>query len=226
MKEEEKTRIKYAMIINIILCVLEIVGLIWCVVRDGQLHIDYYTQQSNIISLVASAILAYFFWRKLQRPKTEIPMWASVLKYASVVSLTITLLVVLFILIPTYASTMGFWTSAATFLLSTSMTYTHTLCPIVAIISFLYFERHLLRGWKVVWLALIPTIFYAILAITLNIAKVWEGPYPFLLVYRNPLWQTIAYSIVILGGAVAISRGYEVINRRIADPKKPKTAKK
>ena len=77
-----------------------------------------------------------------------------------------------------------------------------------------------------VWLALIPTIFYAILAITLNIAKVWEGPYPFLLVYRNPLWQTIAYSIVILGGAVAISRGYEVINRRIADPKKPKTAKK
>ena len=106
------------------------------------------------------------------------------------------------------------------------MTYTHTLCPIVSIISFLYFERHIFKGWKAVWIALIHTILYAILAITLNIAKVWEGPYPFLMVYKNPVWQTIAYSIVILGGAVAISRGYEVINRRIADSKKPKTAKK
>lgn len=226
MKKADQLRLRYAMILNILICIMGIIGLILCVKRDGSLHLDYYTQQSNMLAIVASALVAYFTWRKMQRPKTEIPYWVVMLKYMSIVSLTITLLVVLFILIPIFAGEMGFWTSFATFLFSSSMTYTHTLCPIVSIISFLYFERHIFKGWKAVWIALIHTILYAILAITLNIAKVWEGPYPFLMVYKNPVWQTIAYSVVILGGAVAISRGYEVINRRIADSKKSKTVKK
>lgn len=216
----EKTRLKYAMIINIILIVLGIIGLILCVKRDGLLHLDYYTQQSNILAIIASALVAFFTWRKIQQPKAEIPMWVVMLKYMSVVALTITLLVVLFILIPYYAGSMGFWTSAGTFLFSTSMTYTHTLCPIVSIISFLYFERYVFSGWKCVFIALASTIFYAILAMILNIAKIWEGPYPFLLIYANPLWQTIGYTIVILGGAVGISKMYEVLNKKITAPKK------
>ena len=96
----EKTRLKYAMIINIILIVLGIIGLILCVKRDGLLHLDYYTQQSNILAIIASALVAFFTWRKIQQPKAEIPMWVVMLKYMSVVALTITLLVVLFILIP------------------------------------------------------------------------------------------------------------------------------
>ena len=126
----ESLRLKYALILNLIICVLEVVGLALAVKRDGVLHIDYYTQQSNILSFVACAVMAYYLWRKLQRPKTTVPHWAILLKYASVVSLTITLLVVLFILIPMAVPAMGFWSAAGSMLLSTSMTYTHTLCPI------------------------------------------------------------------------------------------------
>ena len=81
----EKLRLKYALILNLIICVLEVVGLALAVKRDGVLHIDYYTQQSNILSFVACAVMAYYLWRKLQRPKTTVPQWAILLKYASVV---------------------------------------------------------------------------------------------------------------------------------------------
>lgn len=216
----EKLRLKYALILSLIICVLEVVGLALAVKRDGVLHIDYYTQQSNILSFVACAVMAYYLWRKLQRPKTAVPHWAILLKYASVVSLTITLLVVLFILIPMAVPAMGFWGAAGSMLLSTSMTYTHTLCPILALVLFLYFERHEFGGRKDVLWGLAPTGFYAVLALLMNILKWWHGPYPFLFVYEQPLWQTIGYAIVILGGGIGIAKCLELINRKIGGNKK------
>lgn len=217
MNEDNVARVRYAMILNIILAVLGVIGLALCLKQNGDLYLNYYTQQSVILSTIAAAVMAFFWWRKLKKPKTKVPMWAILLKYASVVSLTITFLVVLLVLIPIYATEMGFWNATGWLLLSSSMVYTHTLCPIIAAVLFLFFERHQFSGWKKVFIALIPTFLYAAVAIILNIAKVWDGPYPFLRVYVNPIWQTILYVVGILGGAVLISKAYEVINAKISE---------
>ncbi len=49
--------------------------------------------------------------------------------------------------------------------------------------------------------ALTPTILYAAVAVTLNIAKVMDGPYPFLHVYEQPVYMSIIWFAAILGGA-------------------------
>ena len=47
--------------------------------------------------------------------------------------------------------------------------------------------------------ALIPTLVYALIAITLNLCRVIEGPYPFLMVYAQPWYASVLWCIIILG---------------------------
>jgi hypothetical protein len=85
------------------------------------------------------------------------------------------------------------------------MLYTHTLCPILAIISFLVFAPKIFSKKDAIR-ALSFTLAYAAVAIALNILRVWHGPYPFLFVYEQPIWASVAWSIGILLGAWGIAR--------------------
>ena len=58
------------------------------------------------------------------------------------------------------------------------------------------------------------TIAYAIVFITLNILKVYEGPYPFLMVYKQPVYMSIVWFILIVGGAFGIGKGIMWIKNR------------
>jgi hypothetical protein len=85
------------------------------------------------------------------------------------------------------------------------MLYTHTLCPLIAFGTFIAFAP---KCFKRIY-ALKATYFtfvYGLIAIILNYLRMLEGPYPFLYVYRQPLWATIAWIIGIIGGAYAIAR--------------------
>lgn len=69
--------------------------------------------------------------------------------------------------------------------------------PLLNIVSFIFFERENTLSKKQPLLAIIPTIIYAIFAIILNLLKVIDGPYFFLKIYEQPIWEVIMWLVII-----------------------------
>lgn len=174
---------KIQLIINIILVILEIAGFILVINELGFETLKYYTEDSNFLQLLSSAL--FLIYLSLNR---EFPPWLNTLRYVSVVSTTLTLIIVLTVL--SWTTDMGL----EYLLFYGPMLYHHTLCPILALISFICLEKHdnlnALHG-------LVFTLIYGVIMITLNILKMVEGPYPFLLVYKQPVLHSIIWIIII-----------------------------
>lgn len=202
----DKTKIKIdknstALALNVVLVVLGIVGFIRTITGLGYPAWEYYTQLSNYFALISAAIYVVFLLRNRKDKSKEIPKWVSILKYTSTLSLLVTFLVVVFILTPYYGKDIIIWI----FFVGSNLFY-HTLCPIITFISFMFFESHKINGIKDNFRAVYFTIAYAIVFITLNILKVYEGPYPFLMVYKQPVYMSIIWFILIVGGAFGLGR--------------------
>ena len=201
-----KTKIKIdknttALALNVVLVVLGIIGFIRTITGLGYPAWEYYTQLSNYFALISAAIYVVFLIRNIKDKSKEIPKWVSILKYTSTLSLLVTFLVVVFILTPYYGKDIIIWI----FFEGSNLFY-HTLCPIITFISFILFESHNIKGIKDNFRAVYFTIAYAIVFITLNILKVYEGPYPFLMVYKQPVYMSIVWFILIVGGAFGLGK--------------------
>ena len=168
-----------ALIFNIIIVVLEIVALIETIRQSG-LQIEYYTIDSNLLALATSTLFILFHKKDYE--------WLKDLKYITTCCLAVTFLVVIFILTPSLDFRYDIY------MFSGTMLYQHTLCPIFAILSYLLFEKRS----KKTSLCLSFTIIYAIILIILNLTDKVVGPYFFLMVKKNSIFQTIFWSIVIL----------------------------
>ncbi len=83
-----------SIILNLLIIILEIIGLVLSFKEIGKSAIMYYTQLSNIFLLIASILYLVFLDEKRR--------FVSIIKYSATVSVIITFLVVLFILGPTY----------------------------------------------------------------------------------------------------------------------------
>jgi hypothetical protein len=92
------------------------------------------------------------------------------------------------------------------------MLFTHTLCPLLALASFALLEHDRVSS-KDIPAAMIFTLAYATIMIILNIAKVVVGPYPFLMVYNQPIWASILWCVGILGGAAVLTWGIIKLRR-------------
>lgn len=186
------------LICNLAIAILEAIGLISSFMQIGATALIYYTELSNIFLFLVSVINLIFGIRALKNKKLAIPKTIWNLFHAAVSATTVTFLVVVFVLSWMYGDLLYVLTAG-------SMLYTHTLCPILAIISFIVFAPKIFSKKDAIH-ALSSTLAYAAVAITLNILHVWHGPYPFLFVYEQPIWASIAWSIGILLGAWGIAR--------------------
>ena len=184
---------KNAIIANISLVIFELVSMILSLCLYHKYDLIYYTQDSNLLSLMASFIYLIYLY------KGEVPKWVSIFKYISVLGLTVTFLVALFILTPMYNFNL------ALLFFEPSMFFNHLFCPILAFYSFVFVESHVINGWRDNIRACYFTIFYGVLTIILNILNVIEGPYPFLYVYKNPVYVSVLYFLLIVGGSFGIS---------------------
>ena len=193
-----KRKLKIYLVLNILIAILEIIGLSMAIANRKGSTFQYYTQLSNLFLLIASIFNIIFTARVLAGKIKKIPRFVNVISYSSICTTTVTLLVVLFVLSWMVGDLWWILTSGA-------MLYTHTLCPILAIIMFVWLAPERLDR-RDAWIALAPTVAYAIVGIAMNIMHAWEGPYPFLQVYNQPIWASILWSIGILGGAYAIAR--------------------
>ena len=189
-----------ALALNICLVVWEIKAMIIRTTRYGSFGAEYYTQDSNLFMLIVAAIACYFLLRKIIKQK-EFPRWFSLLKYAVTLALLVTFLVVVCILAPGMNPPFGYYV----LLFSGPMYYTHLICPLVAMLCFCVLEKHDLSNRLDPLWALSYTLLYAFVLTLLNILTVVKGPYPFLMVYEQPIWATILWMIGILGGAYLIA---------------------
>lgn len=197
---EERRKLILALFANAAIVVLELVALVLSLMEHGLGNFAFYTQDSNHLAAAASLLYCVYAVRKL-RGRAEIPQWIHSFRYISVSCLMVTLFVVLLVLMPMSGE------DALFMLYGSSMLYQHTICPILAAVSFFVFEGYEPLPRREVFKALIPTLAYALAAIVLNVLRVIEGPYPFLMVYAQPWYLSILWCVVILGIAGILAFG-------------------
>ena len=190
MKKEYK--LISAFCANGLIVILEAIALILSLMEHGLGNFLFYTQDSNYLAMAASMFFCIYAIKK-RKGKGEMPKWVYSLRYIAVSCLMVTFFVVLFVLMPMAGE------NALFMLYGGSMLYQHTICPLLAMLSFFVFEiKDELPGREILK-ALIPTLAYALIAITLNICKVIEGPYLCLMGYAQPWYASGIWGILILG---------------------------
>ena len=181
---------RIVLIFEVILLIGEVIGLSIAAYNSGWIMFEYYTNDSNILSLVSSGLLLWSYKKKKQ-PDINIIR----LKYMSSAALSLTFLVVVLILRTTVPG------GLRVLLFSGSMFYLHFLCPILCVITLFLNSDLMLNDQTSRWLMSLPTLLYGIVAILCNALYLWYGPYPYLHIYEQPLIASILWTAVLVGGA-------------------------
>lgn len=199
----------FSLISNLLIAGMELGALILCFIFEWLNTFKYYTTISNVFAGISCFLLALYQIINYKTGK-EIPYFIIIFKYISACMLSVTFLVVLFVLIP--AS--GDINEMIRLLFSPKLLFHHTLCPVLCIISFVFFENEYKIGKKFIFYSLIPTLLYAIIFIFLNAFNIVSGPYFFLKVNNQPIYMSIIWFIVIMSGAYGISTLLWFLNKR------------
>lgn len=180
-------------IANTLIVIMEIIALRISFKRIRWEMFIYYTELSNIITLISS--VAYLVTGGN----------APALRYLSAVELTMTFLITLFVLVP-----MG--GDVKILMLSGNGLYHHTLVPILSFVSYIFWERH-----STVWpLPVILTILYGLTMMFLNVINKIDGPYPFLRIRHQSriasvgwffgliaIISVISFTVIFLAGCIS-----------------------
>lgn len=198
--------------ISIIIILAELIGFILAFKEFGIGCLIYYTQESNIILLIAS-ILYLLASVQLQKSKKPIPHYIGLIKYVAACSVTVTFVVVLTVLAPTRISEgMG---AVIWVICGGSNLFHHMLCPILGVISWLIVDEKTTLKFKEVIIASSTTFLYAVVTIILNVLRVMEGPYVFLYVYEQPVYMSVIWFILIVGGGFLFALLLYRISKRL-----------
>ncbi len=190
-----------SLVIDLTVILLEICGIINEISRGFTLHtFQFYTSLSNYFALIVCILSVCFQIRSIRRG-ISVPVWMNELKFMDAVCLCITFMIVAFIFGPMSGSLEG----TASMLFSNDWKYRHFACPILLFIDNLLFENDSQLPEHGALLAVLPTFFYAVIAIILNAVYIWQGPYPFLMVHEQSLLASVLWFILIIGGAFLIA---------------------
>ena len=192
--KHKNSKLYCAFIINILIIIMELFAFLVCYKESGFACFEYYTQDSNLFLMFTSLLYVI----SLLICDKKIPHFVSLLKYAATTSVVITFLTVVTILAPV----MGGYKAM---LLDGTMLIHHLICPIFGFVTFVFFERHNLNGLKDALISMIFTCLYGIIAVTLNVLKIMDGPYPFLKVYDQTILISIFWLILMMGSSYLIT---------------------
>lgn len=188
---------KIALIINIIILTLTLLSFVKTFFLEHSIAVEYYTNDSNILALISSLLFIIFYKKEKDFVKD--------IRFLATSCLTVTFLVVVFVLCPMYSFNYKLLMFTDIYLVF------HTIVPILSIFSYIVLEN----GSSKKYLCLIFTMIYAIILIILNILNLIKGPYPFLMVTtQNPL-VTILWGIIIIGGSHIIEILVNRLNKKI-----------
>lgn len=211
-------RNKWSLIINVLLVVFGFVGL-YLAMAEGNIF-TFYTNDANILSLVAS--LVFVIYMLIKKDVGKLPYFVLLLRYFATTCLALTF-VIIFYLASTYGGT--YLQGLLFYLTNKSFLFFHLLCPILAVISFTLFEGdRRLNKKKTITLALLPTVLYAVILTILNMTSKVVGPYPFLMVNRNSPLISIIWAVAILVITYVLARFILLYNQKHSPRRKRKEA--
>ena len=179
---------KIALILNILLIVFEILGFVIAYKAGEDISPAYFTQDSNLICLIASVTFIFYYLRKKENNKI-----VNYLRFLTTINLVSTFAITLFLLAPTIGYT--------EMMLSKEFLFFHTLCPIVSLISYLVFEKYRIsKSNKIIYNALTVSVIYSVIMYALNFMKMIHGPYDFFMVYDNtPTYTLMTFFGISIG---------------------------
>ena len=161
---------------NILVILLELMGLRISIGRRRGKIFAYYTQISNLTALCSSAAFLML---------GESAAW---LRYLSSCMLAMTFLITAFVLVP-----MG--GGMKRLMVSGNGLYHHTLCPVLSVLSYSLWEPH--AG---VWfLPVAVTFAYGVIMLVMNAKERFDGPYPFFRVRHQSAGATVLWMAALTG---------------------------
>ena len=121
----------------------------------------------------------------------SMPPWAATLKYMGTVAVTVTICTVFLFLLPTSRSLEGLLSNWTEIIM-------HLINPVLAILSFLCFEKKGLSPW-IIPLGLVPVLLYGWLYLDRVVfARTWRDMYGF---NKGGKWK-LSFALMALGAAV------------------------
>ena len=175
---------KISLIFNVIIAVfvlfatiamytsLEFMGHTTLLTDEGVRTLQFYTVQSNLFMGIMAVVYAVYDVLLIKNRINQIPGVVSLLKLMFTVGVSVTLLTVVFYLTPITGS------NAAALYMNSNLFF-HTLVPILAIITFLCFEKTKSIKLRYVSLCLIPTILYGVYYAINAFTHVVDGKVPY-----------------------------------------------
>ncbi len=171
-------------IFNVLILLAEIPGFYIVLKKDGLKTFVYYTEIANLLALIASLIYLID------------PLKASMLRYTATCMLTLTFLVVVFVLGPAD----GYRRQ----LLDENSLYQHVLVPFLSFVSYVFMEGH-----RSLWIVpVLLSMAYGSFMFYMNDRKKIDGPYPFFKVkeqgYKASILWFIALFVLILSVSLLV----------------------
>ncbi len=179
----------------------------WFKVGTGNMQVvgstcfRFFTIDSNILCAITCAIMLVFNIRRLKDNNLVTPQWAVIAKFLGMNSVMVTFLVVVVGLTPMNV----FMNGKPLFDLYTENSFfLHFLCPVMAFISVVIFEKWDNFDKKYMWLELCAVIVYGLVYFPLVLTGVWPDFYGFTAGGR---WYLMWIAPVGIG-AITIGIGY------------------
>lgn len=204
-------RLAVAIAVNALIVVLEAWGTFKGIeVRGLAGNFTFYTQCSNFLGGIAGAVCLVQEVREL-RGGAALGRVARLLKYWASCCLLMTFIVVVFVLVPMYNSAgyPGFYLM----FVEGAKSVTHLTAPLLVIGSYAVFEADRSMTLHQSLIGMVPTLLYAAVAYPCNIARLWDGPYPFLQVWNTPLWMSLLWFVALLVLSFALCQVPRLLGR-------------
>ena len=182
-----------SVIINALIVILFIGACAAAIRQAEQKHIvfRYFTALSNLFCAVTSLVMMIF------SIAGEVPAAIRILKYSGTCSVTVTFLTVMLFLLPTMKDPKRLLTGYNLFF--------HLLCPVLAIVSWLAFEKTADLGFYIVIFGTLPVVLYTILymykVLWAPVGKRWEDFYGF---NRNGKWPVSAAAMICSAFVISV----------------------
>ena len=193
---------KLALIISILIVILEIVAFGRSILVTRDFSLAYYTNDSNILALISSLLFIAFYHKDSELVKD--------IRFVATACLTVTILVVIFVLCPMYNFNYKLFMFTDNFLIF------HTIVPILSIFSYVALEDRSKKNY----LCFFFTLIYSIILLGLNVLCLIEGPYPFLMVRNQSPLMTLLWGVILVGGSYGIGILLNYLNKKIKGAKK------
>ncbi|MCQ2429934.1 MAG: hypothetical protein MJ192_06365 [Clostridia bacterium] len=138
----------------------------------------YFTTDSNVLMAAVSAVVCVIRVLQLKDSGRKMPLWVTILRLTGTVAVAVTLLTVVFFLVPVSCMSSGI--GSVPFYFADNIFVLHLSTPVLAIVSLLFFDREgTITRRGLLW-ALLPTVVYSVVyAVLVVFVKVWYDWYGF-----------------------------------------------